>query len=169
MPSCDEEECTVQVQTSAKLLQLQKREILQKHLKTILKNNKKSLSSFVPLAPFLPIILPLGGAPTSTSTTESSLLAPPVAAAPSSSFSAFSLSSGVALHVFVQTKGLGEEGGRPVEGFGVWLLREEAVRPCCLVAVVVVELVQLMAAHIALGDDVEISGREAKQTTLLIA
>ena len=145
---------------------MQKREILQKDLKHILKNNKKSLSSFVPLAPFLPV-LGLTGATTSTSASVSSLLSPAVEATCSGALSC-SLPPGVALHVLVQSQGLGEEGRRPVEKVGVGLLHEEAVRPCCLVTVVVVELVQLMASHILLCDDGEVTGCKPEQAPLLL-
>ena len=157
MLSFNEKEWQVQVQTCAVLLQLQKREILQKHLKSILKNNKKSLSSSVPPAPFLPVFALLGAPTTTSASVVSPLLSSASLSTASGAICSLAFSSCVALHVLVQGEGLGEEGRGPVEG-GVWLLREEGVCTCCLIPVHVIELMKLMAAHITLRDHVEIPG-----------
>ena len=70
--------------------------------------------------------------------------------------------------MFVQGEGLGQEGRRPVKEVRVRLLHQEAVRPCCLVTVVMVELMQLMATHIFLCNYREVPGCKPKKALLLL-
>ena len=70
--------------------------------------------------------------------------------------------------MFVQGEGLGQEGRQPVKEVRVRLLHQEAVRPCCLVTVVMVELMQLMATHIFLCNYREVPGCKPKKALLLL-
>ena len=71
--------------------------------------------------------------------------------------------------MFVQSEGLGEQGRRPRQRVKFRLLGQEGVGTCCLVTIHVIKLVQLVAPHIALCDNGEISGAEPEQATLLLA